>query len=98
MIKPKVLVFAGYGLNSEEETAFGFNWAGAKTDIAHINDVIDGQYKLDDYQIISFPGGFAYGDDTGSGNAYANKVRNHLWEKISKFITKDKLVIGICNG
>ena len=98
MIKPKVLVFAGYGLNSEEETAFGFNWAGAKADIAHINDVIDGQYKLDDYQIISFPGGFAYGDDTGSGNAYANKLRNHLWEKISKFITKDKLVIGICNG
>lgn len=98
MIKPKVLVFAGYGLNSEEETAFGFNWAGAKAEVAHINDVIDGHFKLKDYQMLAFPGGFAYADDTGSGNAYANKLRNHLWEKIKQFIEKDKLVIGICNG
>lgn len=98
MNKPKVLVFAGYGLNSEEETAYGFNWAGAKAEIAHINDVIAGHFKLDDYQILSFPGGFAYADDTGSGNAYANKLRNHLWEKVKQFTEKDKLVIGICNG
>lgn len=98
MNKPKVLVFSGYGLNSEEETAFGFELAGASADIAHINDVVNGRYKMDDYQILSFPGGFAYGDDTGAGNAYANKIRNHLWEKISKFVQKDKLVIGICNG
>ncbi|MBI5122520.1 phosphoribosylformylglycinamidine synthase subunit PurQ [Candidatus Roizmanbacteria bacterium] len=97
-MKPKVLVFAGYGLNSEEETAFGFNWAGAKAEVAHINDVIDGHFKLKDYQMLAFPGGFAYADDTGSGNAYANKLRNHLWEKIKQFIEKDKLVIGICNG
>jgi phosphoribosylformylglycinamidine synthase len=97
-MKPKVLIFAGYGLNSEEETAFGFDLAGASSHVAHINDVIDGQYELDDYQILAFPGGFAYADDTGSGNAYANKLRNHLWEKIKKFLEKDKLIIGICNG
>ncbi len=98
MNKPKALIFSGYGLNSEEETAYGFQLAGATADIAHINDIIDGQYKLDAYQIISFPGGFAYGDDTGSGNAYASKVKNHLWEQTQNFIQKDKLVIGICNG
>jgi len=96
--KPKVLVFAGYGLNSEDETAFGFNWAGADAQIVHINDIIDGQYKINDYQILAFPGGFSYGDDTGSGNAYANKLRNHLWEQVQKFLEKDKLIIGICNG
>lgn len=98
MNKPKVLVFSGYGLNSEEETAYGFELAGAIADIVHINDIVDGMYKLGDYQILSFPGGFAYGDDTGAGNAYANKVKNHLWEQVNKFIEKDKLVIGICNG
>ncbi len=98
MNKPKVLVFAGYGLNSEDETAFGFNWAGADAHIIHINDIIDGQEKINDYQILAFPGGFSYGDDTGSGNAYANKLRNHLWEQVQKFLEKDKLVIGICNG
>lgn len=97
-MKPKVLVFSGYGLNSEEETAYGFELAGADAKIVHINDLVDGIYNLKDFQILSFPGGFAYGDDTGAGNAYANKIRNHLWGEIEKFISKDKLVIGICNG
>jgi hypothetical protein len=46
----RVLVFSGYGLNCEEETAFGFEKAGAKADIVHINDVIAGQVKLSSYQ------------------------------------------------
>ncbi|HUQ84822.1 MAG TPA: phosphoribosylformylglycinamidine synthase subunit PurQ [Candidatus Limnocylindrales bacterium] len=98
MNKPKVLIFSGYGLNSEEETAYGFELAGAAPDIVHINDIVDGKYKLDNYQILSFPGGFAYGDDTGAGNAYANKIKNHLWDAVNRFVKKDKLVIGICNG
>ncbi|HWY79596.1 MAG TPA: phosphoribosylformylglycinamidine synthase subunit PurQ [Candidatus Sulfotelmatobacter sp.] len=98
MNQPKALIFSGYGLNSEEETAYGFELAGAMTEIVHINDIIDGKKKLANYQILSFPGGFAYGDDTGAGNAYASKVKNHLWETIQNFIQKDKLIIGICNG
>lgn len=98
MKKPKALIFSGYGFNSEDETKFGFELAGASCDIVHINDLISGKYRLSDYQITVFPGGFSYGDDTGSGNAYANKVRNHLWGEIVQFAEKDKLVIGICNG
>ncbi|MBI3459279.1 phosphoribosylformylglycinamidine synthase subunit PurQ, partial [Candidatus Azambacteria bacterium] len=62
------------------------------------NDLIQGIKKIKDYQISVFPGGFSYGDDLGSGQAYANKVRNHLWEDIENFVSQDKLVIGICNG
>jgi phosphoribosylformylglycinamidine synthase subunit PurQ / glutaminase len=98
MIKLKVIILSGYGLNCEEETKFAFELAGAKGDIVHINDLIAGQYNLKDYQILAVPGGFAYGDDTGSGNAYASKLKNHLWDKLVNFIQKDKLVIGICNG
>lgn len=98
MKKPCVLVFAGYGLNCEEETAFAFETAGAQADIVHINDVIAGLNKLSDYQILAFPGGFAYGDDTGSGNAYAQKIKNHIWKEIEKFLHGNGLVIGICNG
>ncbi len=98
MIKPKVLVFSGYGLNCEDETKFAFETAGAVVDIVHINDVIDKKYSLKNYQIAAFPGGFAYGDDTGSGNAYASKIKNHLWEEMKRFVEKDHLVIGICNG
>lgn len=97
-MKPKTLVFSGYGLNCEEETKYGFESAGAVADIVHINDLIDGGIKLSDYQILAVPGGFSYGDDTGSGNAYANKLRNHLWLDLLSFIKQDKLIIGICNG
>lgn len=97
-MKPKVLIFAGYGLNCDVETKFAFDRAGAETDIVHINDIILGLYRLKNYQILVVQGGFSYGDDTGSGNAYANKMKNHLWEEIEAFIKKDKLVIGICNG
>lgn len=93
-----MLIFAGYGLNCEEETKFAFELAGAAGDIVHINDIIDKKTKLSDYQILAVPGGFAYGDDTGAGNAYANRLRNHLFNDILKFISFDKLVIGICNG
>lgn len=94
----KVLVFSGYGLNCEEETAHAFERAGGKADIVHINDVIDGMKKMSDYDILAFPGGFAYGDDTGSGKAYGNRMRNHLWKPLMQFIESGKLVIGICNG
>lgn len=97
-MKPKTLIFSGYGLNCEEETKFAFEKAGGSTDIVHVNDLITGLKKIETYQILAFPGGFSYGDDTGSGNAFANKVRNHLWEKIDKFVKKDRLIIGICNG
>ena len=97
-MKPKVIVLSGYGLNCEEETKYAFELAGGKGDIVHVNDLIDDRYSLDNYQILAVPGGFSYGDDTGSGNAYANKLKNHLWEKLAAFIRKDKLAIGICNG
>lgn len=98
MKKPRVLIFAGYGLNCEEDTQFAFELAGATADIVHINDLIAKPKLLQKYQILAFPGGFSYGDDTGSGNAYASKLRNHLWSEIEAFVKKDTLVIGICNG
>jgi len=97
-MKPKVLVMSGYGINCEEETLFAFIKAGADGEIVHINDLISGDKKLEDFQILAFPGGFSYGDDTGSGYAFANKIKNNLWDDVKKFIENDKLVLGICNG
>jgi phosphoribosylformylglycinamidine synthase len=95
---PTVLILSGYGINCEEETKYAFQTAGAAVDIVHINDLIAKKRKLSDYQVLAFPGGFSYGDDTGSGNAFANRLRNHLWNDLSEFVEDDHLVIGICNG
>lgn len=101
-VKPKVIILSGYGLNCEEETKFAFEWAGAKekvkADIVHINDLIAKPKMLKEYDIMAFPGGFSYGDDTGSGKAFANKFKNHLSKELKEFLSRDTLIIGICNG
>lgn len=95
---------SGYGLNCEEETKFAFEWAAklvkgkAQADIVHINDLIAEPKMLNKYDILAFPGGFSYGDDTGSGKVYANKFKSHLHDELDAFIKRDTLVIGICNG
>jgi phosphoribosylformylglycinamidine synthase len=94
----KVIIMSGYGINCEAESAYAFELAGAKAEIVHINDLISGRKSMKDYDIMMFPGGFSYGDDTGSGNAYANKVRNNLWGDIKAFIKDKKLILGVCNG
>jgi len=97
-IKPKIIIMSGYGLNCEEETKFAFDSVGGSADIMHINDLIAKPKKLLEYQILVFPGGFSYGDDTGSGKAYANKFKNHLEKELTEFLSRDTLAIGICNG
>ncbi|MCU0846878.1 MAG: phosphoribosylformylglycinamidine synthase subunit PurQ [Spirochaetes bacterium] len=98
MAKPRVLVMAGYGINCEEETAFSFRISGADPKIVHINDLITCRGILDSFQVFVFPGGFSYGDDTGSGRALANRIKNNLMDEIKRFIDRDTLMLGICNG
>ena len=96
--KAKALVVSGYGLNCEEETLRAFLQVGCQGDIVHLNDLIAKPNLLKKYNILAFPGGFSYGDDTGSGRAYGNKVKNHLEKELKAFVKRDTLTIGICNG
>lgn len=94
----KSLVLTGYGINSEEETSFAFQQAGFQSQIRHINDLAENPAELDGVQVLCIPGGFSYGDDTGSGNAFAQKMRLTLWDSLRKFVERDTLTLGICNG
>ena len=98
MIPDKALIMSGYGINSEMETKEALVRSGMDADIVHINDLIDRKHQMSDYRLLVFPGGFSYGDDTGAGNAYANRVRNNLWDDVTEFLKEDNLVLGICNG
>jgi phosphoribosylformylglycinamidine synthase len=97
-ISEKALIMSGFGINSEMETKEALARAGMDADIVHINDLIAGRNRLLAYRLLVFPGGFSYGDDTGAGNAYANRVRNNLWDDLLEFLDGDNLVLGICNG
>jgi len=98
MVKPHVIIFSGYGLNTEDETKAAFESVGATADIVHLNDIIAKPLILKKAQIIVFGGGFAYGDHMGAGKAYGNRVQHHLGEEIEKFLARDTLMAGICNG
>lgn len=97
-MQPRAMILTGYGINCDEETRYAFEWAGAQAEIVHLNDLIQGKKKLEDYHILAFPGGFSYGDHLGSGNAFANKMKNKMWDSLQQFVKDEKLIIGICNG
>ena len=68
--EPKVLVFAGQGLNCEAETLAAFAQVGFAGDIVHVDDVLANDFDLMAYQVIAVPGGFSYGDHIGAGRPW----------------------------
>ena len=98
MSKVKVLVITGFGLNCEKETAAAFEHVGAEAEQVHLNDLIAGRRKLEEFQLLAFIGGFSFGDHLGAGTVFANRIHFRLHEELRKFIADGKLIIGICNG
>jgi phosphoribosylformylglycinamidine synthase subunit PurQ / glutaminase len=98
MAKPKIIILKEHGTNCEYESQYAFNLAGGIADIIHMEDLIKNKTILDDYQIMMFPGGFSYGDDTGSALAWANRIKNNMYDEFIAFAEKDRLILGACNG
>lgn len=107
--KPRVLVPAFPGTNCEYDSARVFEKAGAESNILvfrnltqeYINDSIEKMVKeINNSQILMFPGGFSAGDEPdGSGKFIATVLTNpKVAEAIHKFLEKDGLILGICNG
>lgn len=96
--KIKALVLTGDGINCEVETALAFTSAGVQAEIIHIADLIGEPTRLESAHILALPGGFSFGDEIGSGQILALKLKYSLGSELKKFIENKKLVIGICNG
>ncbi len=94
----KALILRAPGTNCDVETAFAFQQAGAETLLVHINQLVNRERRLADYQIMVIPGGFTYGDDLGAGKILANELKLNLGEDILSFIENGGLILGICNG
>lgn len=99
------LVVTGHGINCENETKFALELAGfQKVDLGHLNFIVSGDVKIDEYEMIVFPGGFLDGDDLGAAQACVNRIKcsvvdgERLLEKVIRFVDNGKLILGICNG
>jgi phosphoribosylformylglycinamidine synthase subunit PurQ / glutaminase len=95
---PRICVLRAPGTNCDAETAHAFDMCGGSSDRIHLFRLVEQPSLLDDYQILCVPGGFSYGDDIGSGVVFASQLRGHLGDAIQRFLSSDKLVLGICNG
>lgn len=98
MVAPRVCVLRAPGTNCDVETKFAFDTCGGRADRVHLYRLIEKPAILDDYQILCIPGGFSYGDDIGAGVVFSSQLRGHLGDVVQRFLSSDKLILGICNG
>lgn len=94
----KALVLTGDGINCEEESAIAFKDRGINVEIIHIADLIEKPSLLKMFHIFVLPGGFSFGDEIGSGQILALKLKYSLGDALREFIEDKKIIIGICNG
>ncbi len=98
MPTPRVLVLRAPGTNCDEEAAFAWRLAGAEVESWHLGRLVESPEGLDAFQILTLPGGFSYGDDLGSGVILAKRLGSVLGDPLRRFLDRDGLVLGICNG
>jgi phosphoribosylformylglycinamidine synthase I len=94
----RALVLTGFGLNCDGETAYALNVAGAQAERVHLNSLIEGEKRLEDYQIFVVGGGFSWGDDHGAGVILAMRLKHRLRDSVLDFVERGGAVLGICNG
>ena len=98
MNRPPVLVIRAAGINCDEETMHCWQQAGADPRLLHINQVALNPQCLDDFAIVTIPGGFSYGDDIAAGQILAQRFLGELAEPLQQLVARGGGVLGICNG
>jgi phosphoribosylformylglycinamidine synthase len=108
--RPKVVIPAFPGTNSEYDSAKAFREAGADAEILvirnlsarHIEESLAAfAERIRQSQILMFPGGFSAGDEPdGSAKFISTIIRNpRVSDAIMDLIkNRDGLILGICNG
>ncbi len=99
--KPKVAVLREQGVNGQNEMAAAFTLAGFDAVDVHMQDLLEGDVFLKDFDGMAVCGGFSYGDVLGAGGGwsqtimYNNKVKNQFEEF---FNNQKTFTLGVCNG
>jgi phosphoribosylformylglycinamidine synthase I len=98
MAKPRVIVLRAAGTNCDFETVRAFELAGAAAERVHVRRLAAGEVSLSDYDILTVPGGFSYGDDIAAGRIFSLELSCRLGDALREFVAAGRLVLGICNG
>lgn len=98
---PRVAVLREQGTNGHLEMAAAFNHAGFEAIDVHTSDLLNGEARLDDFQVLAVCGGFSFGDVLGAGKGWATHILHHnqLREQFQGFFERPgTLTLGVCNG
>jgi phosphoribosylformylglycinamidine synthase I len=98
MGKPPIIVLRATGINCEHETAYAWEQAGGAPQIVHVSALITQPGLLDEFAILTIPGGFSYGDDISAGRILARRLLQRLADPLHRFVERGGLILGICNG
>ena len=86
------------GTDCHEEAAAAIEFAGGRTELVLLRDLLDARTRLRDYQAAVIPGGFSYGDHLGAGRIFATMLVACLRHQLEEFLEARKPLLGICNG
>ena len=97
----KAAVIREKGINSEREMAYMLNLSGFRVKDVHMTDLVSGRERLEDINMLVFPGGFSNSDVLGSAKGWAGafKFNEKARKTIQDFYNKNNtLSLGVCNG
>ena len=97
-VQPRVLILRAPGINRDEDAATAVTLAGGAPELVHIQRIVEGAVRLDDYAMLVVPGGFSYGDHLGAGKLLAIDLMHRLSEQLHAFVEDGRPVLGVCNG
>jgi len=91
------------GTNCEDESVAYFRVLGARAEKVHLKQLTgdvprEMRRRLEDYDILMIPGGFAAGDYVRAGTIFAARIKWKLQDGIVEFVEAGKPIFGVCNG
>ena len=99
--KPKVAVLREQGVNGQMEMAAAFTLAGFEAVDVHMQDLLDNEVNLSDFNGLAACGGFSYGDVLGAGGGWSKTIlhNNAVKDQFEEFFNKEStFTLGVCNG
>ena len=98
MADVRVVVLRAAGINCDEEVMHCWQLAGARPTLMHVNRLAEKPSILDEYTIVTIPGGFSYGDDIAAGQILAQRILLELEKPFRRLVDRGGGLLGICNG
>jgi len=98
MSKLRVLVLRAAGINCDEEVMHCWRLAGAEPTLLYVNAIAERPRMVEEFDVVTLPGGFSYGDDIAAGAILAQRLLHDLEDWLRRLVERGGGLLGICNG